>query len=176
MAKISFSKLKCKVDDSVSYMNLEDGVVIEIKNYLPIQEKLALIGRVIEMAHEPTSNYSNPVKTDVYRDIEVVKAYTNISFTEKQLEDTPKLYDTLVSSGLLGNVIQMIPKTEYATIVRGVKDSILAVYAYRNSVLGVLDTISTDYSNLDLSLKDIQNAIANDDSINFVRNMLSEAN
>lgn len=176
MAKISFSKLKCKVNDSVISLDMGDGIVIEVKQYLPIQEKLALIGRVIEQAHEPTTNYSNPVKTDVYRDIEVVVAYTNIAFTEKQLEDTPKLYDLLVSSGLLNSIIEAIPQTEYYTIVAGVRDSINAVYTYRSSVLGVLDAISTDYSDLDLSLRDIQNAIANDDSINFVRNMLNEAN
>jgi hypothetical protein len=47
MAKVPFSKLKCKIDDSVKEVKLTDDIVIEVKQYLPIQEKLELIGKVI---------------------------------------------------------------------------------------------------------------------------------
>ena len=50
MAKVSFTKLKCKIDDSVKQVELNDEISIEVKQYLPVQEKLALIGRVIMQA------------------------------------------------------------------------------------------------------------------------------
>ena len=40
-------------------------------------------------------------------------AYTNINFTDKQKEDPTKLYDILVSSGLVSKVINIIPVAEY---------------------------------------------------------------
>lgn len=153
MAKIPFSKLKIKkVDDSIKTVEFE-GQTIEVRQYLPIQEKLALISRVVELAHEQDSNFSNPVKADVYTNLEMFKAYTNISFTEKQLEDPAHLYDILLSSGLLEEVYVAIPSDETSAIVRGVTDSIAAFYKYQNSVLGLLDTITSDYN---LSQEEIQ--------------------
>lgn len=158
MAKVPFTKLKCKInEDSIPVQIGEE--VIAIKQYLPIQEKLGLIGRVTELAHEQDFNFSNPVKAGVYRDLEVVFAYSNISFTDKQKEDLPKLYDMLYSSGVLKMVIDAIPEDEYMEIVWGVKDSIEAVYQYQNSALGILDTIKTDYSNMDVNIGELKNKI-----------------
>ena len=92
MAKIGLTKLGLKTDTGVSvYKWGEEN--LEIKRYLPIQQKLEMIGNVIEMAHDMESNYANPVKTKVLFDLEIMYNYTNINFTEKQKEDQAKLYD-----------------------------------------------------------------------------------
>lgn len=174
MAKIPFSKLKIKkVDDSIKTIEFE-GQTIEVRQYLPIQEKLALISRVIELAHEQDSNFSNPVKADVYIDLEMFKAYTNVSFTEKQLEDPAHLYDILLSSGLLEEVYDAIPSDETSAIVRGVTDSIAAFYQYQNSVLGLLDTISTDYSNLNFDLDALKEKITDPEQLALVKEVLTK--
>ena len=59
--------------------------------------------------------------------------YTNINFTDKQKEDPTKLYDMLISSGLVAAVVNAIPEAEYYEVVSGVEDSIEAIYTYRNS-------------------------------------------
>lgn len=174
MAKIPFSKLKIKkVDDSIKTVEFE-GQTIEVRQYLPIQEKLALISRVVELAHEQDSNFSNPVKADVYTNLEMFKAYTNISFTEKQLEDPAHLYDILLSSGLLEEVYVAIPSDETNAIVRGVTDSIAAFYKYQNSVLGLLDTISTDYSNLNFDLDKLKEKITDPEQLTLVKEVLTK--
>ena len=121
MAKVSFTKLKCKVETSITHVEWE-GETIEVKQYLPIQEKLALIGRVITQAHEQDENYSNPVKVDVFRELEMIFAYTNISFTDKQKEDLPKLYDMIYCSGLLKTIKDAIPDDEKNDILFGIED------------------------------------------------------
>lgn len=174
MAKIVYSKLKCKVNEEVATVELAPEVTIEVKQYLPIQEKLGLIGRVINKAHEQDTNYSNPVKAAVYRDLEMVFAYTNIAFTEKQLEDLPKLYDQLVSSGALSEILKAIPEDEYYQICQGVKESIKAFYKYQNSVLGILDTIKTDYDDMNLDALQIREALGNPDNLNFLKEVLTK--
>ena len=145
MAKIPFTKLKCKINtDEVPVQIGEE--TIAVKQYLPIQEKLELISKVIMQAHEQDENYSNPIKAGVYRDLEVIFAYTNISFTDKQKEDLPKLYDMLYSSDIISKVIKNIPENEYREIVLGAKDSIAAIYKYQNSALGILDNIKSNYN------------------------------
>lgn len=146
MAKIAYSKLKLKTNEEITNLQLTDDITIEVKKYLPIQEKLALIGRVVMAAHEQDNNYSNPVKVNVYTDLEIVFAYTNLAFTDKQLEDTAKLYDQLQSSGILTKIKNAISPAEEIMIRNGVQDSIEAVYSYQNSALGILDGIQKGYS------------------------------
>lgn len=148
MAKISFNKLKCKINDEIKVIDF-NGEKIEVKQYLPVQEKLGLIGRVVMLSHEEDANYSNPVKSDVFTDLEIVFAYTNISFTEKQKEDLPKLYDSLLSSGLLDLIFENIPAVELIIINDGVKESIEAIYKYQNSILGIMDSLRNNYSDLE---------------------------
>ena len=173
MAKVPFTKLKCKINENEIPVQIGEET-IAVKQYLPIQDKLGLIGRVVEFAHEQDNNFSNPVKARVYRDLEIIFAYTNISFTDKQKEDLPKLYDMLYSSGVIKIVIDNIPEDEYLEIVWGVKDSIDAIYKYQNSVLGILDTISTDYSALDLDASEIQKKIADPQNLELLKNVLTK--
>jgi hypothetical protein len=79
---------------------------------LPIEEKLKIIASVLDMSHDQ-NNFSNPIKVEVYMALEIMDKYTNIGFTEKQKENSAKLYDLLVSSGILKEVIKTIPEDEY---------------------------------------------------------------
>lgn len=176
MAKIAFSKLKLKVDDSVKEVKLTDEIIIEVKQYLPIQEKLALIGRVIELAHMQDENYSNPVKAAAFRDLEIVECYTNISFTDKQKEDPAKLYDLLYSTGTMNMILDNIPEDEYLNIKIGIKDSIEAIYKYHNSVLGILDTIKEEYDDMQLGVSEIAQDLVNNENFAFVKDMLTNIN
>ena len=175
MAKVPYSKLKCKTNEEIKTISFNDET-IEVKQYLPIQEKLSLIGRVIELAHDQDHNYSNPVKADVLRDLEILFAYTNITFTDKQKEDTAKLYDQVYSSGLLSAVIAVIPKEEISDIGVGVYDSIESVYKYQNSILGVLDSIKADYGDMNNMFDKLKEDMASPELANFAENILSKLN
>lgn len=173
MAKVPFTKLKCKInEDSVPVQIGEE--TIAVKQYLPIQEKLELIGNVVMQAHEQDANYSNPVKAGVYRDLELIFAYTNINFTDKQKEDLPKLYDMLKSSGVLSTIIEAIPADEYTEIMFGIEDSIEAIYKYQNSALGILDTIKADYSNLEYDANAIKESLGNPENLSLLKDVLTK--
>ena len=148
MAKIAFSKFGLKPNTETKTIEWS-GQTIEVLQYLPIQKKLGLIGRVISLAHEEDANYSNPVKIEVFTALEIVYEYTNISFTDKQKEDTPKLYDIIYSSGLLKAVMDAIPEDEIDIVSCGIGDSIEAIYKYQNSVLGIMDLLKGDMSDIE---------------------------
>ena len=158
MAKVPFTKLKCKINTDEIPVQIGDET-IAVKQYLPIQEKLSLIGRVIEYAHEQDYNYSNPVKTDVIMELEIVFVYTNISFTDKQKEDLPKLYDMLKSSGILKIILDSIPEEEYISILCGIENTVEAIYKYQNSVLGLLDGIKKSYNETEFNIEEMQEAV-----------------
>ena len=153
MAKVSLTKLGLKVNQDVKNIEFNEQI-IEIKQYLPINEKLELISSVINSAADE-NNFSNPVKENVFLTLEILYHYTNINFTDKQKEDPVKLYDLVVSSGLVNKVTDLIPEEELDEVINGVAQSVKAIYTYRNSALGILESISQDYSALNLDATEI---------------------
>lgn len=173
MAKVTFTKLGLKVNQDIKTIEYNDQV-IEIKQYLPIQEKLQLIGRVIEFAHEQDQNYSNPVKVKVITLLEIIFTYTNISFTEKQKEDMAKLYDMFQNSGLLNLIFSNIPENEIVVLEEGIDATIESIYKYQNSVLGVLDIIKGQQNELNFNIDEITKAMDNPELMNLVKTFLPE--
>lgn len=172
MAKIGFTKLSLKRKNEVKTITINNNQ-IEIKQYLPVNEKLDLIARVINGAHDQ-NNFPNPIKIEVIGTLEMIMAYTNISFTEKQKEDIPKLYDLLEENGVIKDIISQIPEDEYNFIIDGINKTVDAVYTYNNSVLGILESISQDYSNLDFDIQKLQNDIANPKNLKLVKEVLTK--
>ena len=155
MAKPTFSKLKLQLVKDTVPIQVGDQT-LAVKQYLPIEEKLELITRVLLQAHEPDSNYNNPVKTDAVMALEIIFAYTDLVFTEKQKEDLPKLYDLFKSNGIVDVVFNAIPEAERYDVERGVYRTIESVYAYQNSVLGILENVKQEHDETDMSLDKFQ--------------------
>lgn len=172
MAKIGFTKLSLKRKNEVKTMTINNNQ-IEIKQYLPVNEKLDLIARVINGAHDQ-NNFPNPIKIEVIGTLEMIMAYTNISFTEKQKEDIPKLYDLLEENGVIKDIISQIPEDEYNFIIDGINKTVDAVYTYNNSILGILEAVSKDYSNLDFDATQIQKKMADPENLKLVRDVLTK--
>jgi hypothetical protein len=148
MAKVAFGKLKCKINEDIKTIDFA-GEKIEVKQYLPVEEKLRLIGDVITKSHEEDSNHANPIKVRIFSELEIIYAYSNISFTEKQKEDIPKLYDSVLSSGLVQAIIESIPEEEYGYLMYAINETIEAVYKYYNSALGIIESLKNDFASLD---------------------------
>ena len=171
MAKVAFTKLGLKRKDEVKTVNINNNV-IEVKQYLPINEKLELIGRVLNQAADD-NNFSNPIKLEVFTVLEIVFTYTNIGFTDKQKEDLIKLYDILESNNIFNLIIAELPDAEYNALIDGVQKCSDAIYTYRNSVLGILDVIGQDYADLDLNATNIQQKLADPENLELLKNIMT---
>lgn len=173
MAKVAFTKLGLKRKDEVKTVNINNNV-IEVKQYLPINDKLDLISRVLNASHDQSTNFANPIQLEVIGTIEIIIAYTNLSFTEKQKEDYAKLYDLFEENGIIDLIIAEIPEREYNYIIDGINETADAVYKYQNSVLGILESATKDYSNLEFDASQIQSMLADPSNISLVREVLSK--
>ena len=172
MAKVSFTKLGLKKNEEIGILHINEQD-IEVKQYLPINEKLELISSVINSAADE-NNFSNPVKENVFLTLEILYHYTNINFTDKQKEDPVKLYDLVVSSGLVNKVTDLIPEEELDEVINGLAQSVKAIYTYRNSALGILESISQDYSTLNLDATEIQQKLADPDNMALLKQVLTK--
>ena len=172
MAKLSFNKLGLKPNNEVKTFEFNEQV-IEVKQYLSIEDKLTLIAKVLELSHD-ANNFANPVKIQAYAALEIVEQYTNISFTEKQKENNVKLYDILNGSGLIKKIIEYIPQNEYDALIEGLYDTVDAVYTYRNSALGILETITADYGELQLDATELHKKISDPNSLELLKSIMTK--
>ena len=104
----------------------------------------------------------------------MISAYTNISFTEKQMETPNKLYDSLLSSGWVRNIFDAIPENEKHIVWNGLKDTINAYYAYRNSAHGILEALSQDYTDLHFDIEELTKNLQNGENIELVKDILGK--
>lgn len=170
MAKVAFSKLGLTIPKEVEIFQWNNNE-IEIKQYLPSNEKLELCAKILnEVADD--QGYYNPGKLEIFRTIEIILAYTNISVTEKQREDICKLYDLFQNIG--AEIFNQIPVSELNFIFDTLNEAIKTIYEYKNSVYGILDTISTDYKGLDLDASKIQEKLANGENVEFLKQVMDK--
>lgn len=172
MPKVPFSKLNLKKIDKVQVVTI-NGLEIEVKQYLPVAEKLELIANVLNNSADD-NNFANPVKTYVLSHLEIIYAYTNLSFTDKQKEDPAKLYDILETNGIIDSIILAMPPSEYDNLIEDITSTIDAYYKYKNSALGILEAATTDYKNLDLEASDIQKKIADPDNLTLLKDVITK--
>lgn len=170
--KPTFAKLKLQKNTAVKTITFND-FEIEIKQYLPVNDKLALISNVLNYAADE-NNFSNPIKEEIFGTLEILYAYTNITFTDKQREDPAALYDAVVSSGLVDKVVEAIPSVEYKYVIDSINECSKAIYTYRNSVMGILEQVSTDYSNLNLDASAIQQKMADPENMALLKDVLTK--
>ena len=172
MAKVPFTKLGLKKIEDTKTISICDQDV-EVKQYLPINDKINIITNVIENSADD-NNFANPVKVEVFANLEIIYAYTNISFTDKQKENPTKLYDLLEENGVIAEVIAAIPENEYALLLGWIDETIEAFYTYRNSVMGIMEQISADYSNLSLDATEIQQKLADPQNLELLKNVMTK--
>lgn len=173
MAKVSFTKLGLTKNSDVSILEWGDQK-IEVKDYLPMNEKLELVSTIVNNSIDD-NGYYNPMRIHINIIIEVILAYTNISITEKQKDDILKLYDLFVSSGLSGKILgEVMNPYEYKQIQSWVHETINSIYSYKNSVLGILDTVSNDYSELDFDINKLKENLSDPEQLTLLKDVLTK--
>lgn len=174
MSKPTFAKLGLIKNTEVKILQFNNQD-IEIKQYLPIDEKLELIGNAINNVLLTDENkFPNNIKLDMYVQLEIVFKYTNLSFTEKQKEDLPKLYDLIAGSDFLIAVLGVIPDGDYEYLLNGAKEILHYLYEYNNSIYGVLNNVSRDYQNLDLDIEALRQKLADADNLDIVKDVVTK--
>ena len=174
MAKIAYNKLglnkMVNKDPIIIEFNKQE---IEVIQYLPIEKKLELISDIINKSIDD-NNYYNPCRIDIYLMNEIIYAYTNVNLTDKQKEDVYKIYDSFISSGFAEAVMKNIPNEEYNYIKDNVIETIQSIYKYRNSALGIFETITSDYSALDLDATELQKKIADPNNLELLKTVVTK--
>lgn len=173
MAKVGFGSLKItKVDDRVNTFTFNEKE-IEVKRYLPFSDKLTLIGNAINLAADG-NRFANPMKIDMYLDLEIMFAYTNITFTDKQKEDLVKLYDMLASAGFFEAMYEAIPEDEVYVLQYNAFRLAENMYSQMNSVYGIMENIASDYADIGEKVEEYEEKMANPNNLTFLKDVMKK--
>lgn len=173
MVKVSLTKLnKIKSLDPIDIKIGEE--TISVVQYLPLEKKLAIMQNIIEQAGNNEEGFYNIVKLTVFYTIEMLRAYTNISFTEKQLEEPQKLYDIIVLNNIWETIKDSIPEKERDYIWDNTCALAREITEYNHSALGILKLMSDDYENLNFDVQEITEKLSDRTNLDLVRNLLTK--
>ena len=173
MAKVNLIKLnKIKSLDPIDIKIGEE--TISVVQYLPLEKKLTIMQNIIEQAGNNEEGFYNIVKLTVFYTIEMLRVYTNISFTEKQLEDPQKLYDIIVLNNIWETVKDSIPEKERDYIWDNTCALAREITEYNHSALGILKLMSDDYENLNFDVQEITEKLSDRTNLDLVRNLLTK--
>lgn len=172
MAKVAFSKLGLKKTEEVEVIEWNEQK-IEVKQYLPIEDKLDMIANIINQSAD-YNGYYNPARIYIFTILEMIDYYTNISLTEKQKADVFKTFDLFVNSGLSAAIFDKINPYEYNQIKSWAHELISSIYVYKNSVVGIMDTIKDEFNLMDLDTEKLVERLGNKENIEFINELLNK--
>lgn len=172
MAKISLKDVT--PIKSVPPQEIEiNGKKVLVEQYLPLEKKAAMIERILANSVDETG-FISPVRLAVFFRLEVVRCYSNISITDKMMEQPEKLFDQLVMNKVIGAVSCGMPTEEWEYIEKSVNKCAKAVQTYQNSFVGVMKAINKDYDATKLNVDELMAALDQPDKIGLVKEILEK--
>lgn len=165
-------------NDLITNKTIEDKVVeinnkkVIVKQYLPVNQKLELITNILSKLSDNVYSFCNTVQMEVLYNIYMIKYYTNIEIADDA--SPADVVDILIKEDILYTILDAIPVKERIEVHDGMENIIEAAYKYRNSALGIFETISQDYSNLNLDTTNIEKNISNPENLALLKDILTK--
>lgn len=174
--KLQFKKLGFNTKDvgvDIYYWNRNKKLEIEIKQFIPVEEKLNIVSSIINKSVDD-NGYYNAGKLEIFTCLEIIENYTNVSFTDEQKEDPTTLYDLMYWNGFFDKIFSFIPEEEIDFIRSVTKETIKSIYAYKNSAVGILETVSNDYEGLSFEVNDLYEKIRDPENLDLLKAIVTK--
>lgn len=179
MKQLKYSKLKLKTDESTTTytykVNEDTSYDIIVKNYLPVSEKIKLIATVIGEEQDGDRLYIDRGKLIVLFYLNVIFAYTNLSFNITDITEYPKLYDELQCSGILEGILDILAENDELSLLLDILNSTIdGVYKYKNSPIKIVESLQEGFSNLSLDSETIKDNLSNPNNLELLKNIMDK--
>lgn len=168
---ISFTKVTPIKDVTNTTTNF-NGQDITILQYLPIEKKSKLIEQIMSYVFDDTG-FASPIRMNIYFTIFTLKAYTDISITEKMIENANKTYDAIILNHL-DTLLNFIPENELNDLQEMIEKSIDQVVKYNTSFLGMIRAASADYDATKMNVDELMRTLDQPDKVGLVKDVLDK--
>ena len=173
MEKIVITKLDFEYPENRVFNDilLEDKL-LEVRKYLPLEEKVNLVQKVMNMC-AGDGTFCNPIQVKVISELEMVLAYSNVTFADELLgEDVYKVYDYLDLTGIMATVLAIIPESEKNFILSSCWETADKLTNFNNSAAGIIKKMS-DQAVLDnFNINDMLEKVKDPSIEEFLKNFV----
>ena len=141
---MKYSDLGLEITSTVKQVKLGNGVVINVKQYLPISDKISLINIALENSI-CGDGYYDPVLLETLFNVYVVFSYTDLEFTDEEKGEIGKIYDEMLSNGYIDRILNAIPENEYNELLGYLEEKRAAAERYKGSLADAITTLVTEF-------------------------------
>ena len=138
-----------------------NGIDIEVFQYLPVVEKYKLIN--LTLAESLENNVYNPIKTEVFFNLNLIFNYTTLYFSAEEMLDAYDLFDKLEQNKVIEKVIAAIPETEYKYLLENLITTMTRNTQYIQSVAASLDIVFDKLPKLTEGMRELTEGIKSGD-------------
>lgn len=172
MAKVPFSKIKVPTPSTSENAQLIMGegdsqVIIEVKNHLSVEERFHIMERALN--HLDTTTFRNPLVSTIFIHLEIIYAYTNLSFTEKQKENFLDTFEKLDASGFLAKFYELCNQQEIQSLLQYFFETLKSIIEYNSSLKGIMESVSEDASDLADAAEQIKKMLSNPQDLELLK-------
>lgn len=168
---VSFTKVTPIKEIKTTIVRINEQEVA-VQQYLPIDKKSKLIEQVAGYVFDDTG-FASPIRLNIYFTILALKAYTNISITDKMIENASKTYDAILLNNL-DTLLNYVPEVEIKELQEMVEKSIDQIVKYNTSFLGMMRTASTEYNTAKMDVDELMHTFDQPDKIGLVKDVLDK--
>lgn len=149
-----------------------NGSEVAIVPYLSINDKYDLVMTTINKSYG--DGIYNPLKIKMCFELGLVYKYSNIVFTQDELDDEVALYDVLCRSGLLELIKNHIDKEELEKVYTYLYETLSKIEENQSHFFSVINNLIQELPTISDKLKDLTQNLSGEKIQNFLS--LLEAN
>lgn len=160
---INFKDLNLETKIETVSVKVNNATDLQVRTYLPIIEKAALLEYVVNHAIDQETGRFSPIRVELFYSLAVAHWYADIIFEDdvKALE----AYDALETNGIFDAIAGAIPEDEVQFLTDMVDSTVKDIADFNSSLAGIIQTASRDAEGLNGTITDILEKIENKQGI-----------
>jgi len=173
MDKVHLEDLHIKEFEE-TWVKLSDRFPSVMVNTTPTsQQYLQLMCDVADLLSVDNANVVNYTKLEIIMMVEAIRAFTNIEFTEEELEDYGKLYDRLAQCDLVTDFECLINSLDEG-FFDGIREQIYAIYDYNSSAYGIMEGLVQKYKDTEFDVDRLNNELKDENTIPLLKEIIDK--
>ena len=133
-----------------------NSLQVKVLQYLPISDKIDIIQIALQKSEE--AGIYNELLLDMYFHLHIIFCYTDLEFSDEDMEDLMALYDRLESNGFVDKIIDAMDEREYNNLQEYLEIMKEEKLKYKNTAAAVLSGIVQDLPKNAAAAKEIMDS------------------
>lgn len=154
------------IKSTTSTVNIDDTHTLEVKSYLPIDQKIELINWVVENSLDTQTGCFSPIRTDVFFAMALAKWYADVEFDDDVV--ISDAYDILESNSVFDAICTAIPEHELNYINDALEDTLKDIARYNNSFAGMMSGMDAESAGLNDAITKILEQVKNRENLEMI--------